>query len=448
MMNGKLNIQNLIDLFAEKHKIDKKVAEEFVKGFFLLIEEGLEKDKYVKIRGLGTFKLIDVESRESINVNTGERFEIQGHTKISFSPDSSLKEIINRPFSHFETVPLNESTVFEDMQVGNENMEDENSDQLEPVDDVGTEQPVDADTNNERLKSAKMIEPMEGIKETGESATDSVEITGCVMEVKETEKSGASQGNTEFVEDSYGFNNQIENQKMSFEPVSDFKEADSNRLTTEMNKADGNVENVQLSEGESEVNHTFQHKKLVKQQDANLSSISIKYYVYLFLAVLFCGSVVFYLYLPDLFTNNLVEKDPVETVNDALPTDEKDIVDNIIPDKIDGTLSVTSDTAQTIQQKAKLTPITAPQSIKEHSSKVKEKKSNAPFVTDSVNYIIAGTKASYTIKEGETLTKVALRFYGTKSLWPYLVKHNPDIIKNPNNVPCGTTIKIPELVKR
>ena len=131
-----------------------------------------------------------------------------------------------------------------------------------------------------------------------------------------------------------------------------------------------------------------------------------------------------------------------------MPTDEKDIVDNIIPDKIDGTLSVTSDTAQTIQQKAKLTPITAPQSIKEHSSKVKEKKSNAPFVTDSVNYIIAGTKASYTIKEGETLTKVALRFYGTKSLWPYLVKHNPDIIKNPNNVPCGTTIKIPELVKR
>ena len=91
MMNGKLNIQNLIDLFAEKHKIDKKVAEEFVKGFFLLIEEGLEKDKYVKIRGLGTFKLIDVESRESINVNTGERFEIQGHTKISFSPDSSSK---------------------------------------------------------------------------------------------------------------------------------------------------------------------------------------------------------------------------------------------------------------------------------------------------------------------------------------------------------------------
>ena len=65
-----------------------------------------------------------------------------------------------------------------------------------------------------------------------------------------------------------------------------------------------------------------------------------------------------------------------------------------------------------------------------------------------VNYIITGTKATYTIKDGETLTRVALRFYGTKALWPYIVKYNPDIIKNPNHVPYGTTIKIPELVKK
>ena len=98
-MNEKLNIQDLIDLLAEKHGMSKKDADSFVKEFFLLVEESLEKDKYVKIKGLGTFKLIDVESRESVNVNTGERIEIQGHTKVTFTPEPSLKEVINRPFS-------------------------------------------------------------------------------------------------------------------------------------------------------------------------------------------------------------------------------------------------------------------------------------------------------------------------------------------------------------
>ena len=59
-----------------------------------------------------------------------------------------------------------------------------------------------------------------------------------------------------------------------------------------------------------------------------------------------------------------------------------------------------------------------------------------------------GNETTYTIKEGETLTRVALRFYGTKALWPYIVKHNPGVIKNPDNVPYGTTIKIPKLAKK
>ena len=71
-----------------------------------------------------------------------------------------------------------------------------------------------------------------------------------------------------------------------------------------------------------------------------------------------------------------------------------------------------------------------------------------PIKPDSVNYTITGTKATYTIKEGETLTRVSLRFYGTKDLWPYIVKHNREVIKNPNNVPYGTVLKIPELVKK
>ena len=133
-MNEKLNIQDLIDLLAEKHGMSKKNADSFVKEFFQLIEEALEKDKYVKIKGLGAFKLIDVESRESVNVNTGERFEIQGHTKVSFTPEPALKDIINKPFAHFETVVLNEGTVLEDTPVDSGSEEDEDTEQK--VEDV------------------------------------------------------------------------------------------------------------------------------------------------------------------------------------------------------------------------------------------------------------------------------------------------------------------------
>ena len=75
-----------------------------------MIEQALENEKTVKIKGLGTFKLVDVDSRESVNVNTGERFQIKGHTKVSFTPDTNLRDTINKPFAHFETVVLNEGT--------------------------------------------------------------------------------------------------------------------------------------------------------------------------------------------------------------------------------------------------------------------------------------------------------------------------------------------------
>ena len=77
-----------------------------------------------------------------------------------------------------------------------------------------------------------------------------------------------------------------------------------------------------------------------------------------------------------------------------------------------------------------------------------QKTTGTAYIPDSTSYTIVGTETTYTIKSGETLTKVALRFYGTKVLYPYIVKHNPAVIKNPNNVPAGTTIKIPKLKKK
>ena len=123
-MNERLYLQNFVDLLSEKHGMNKKDAEKFVKEFFLLIEEALEKDRSVKIKGLGTFKLVEVESRESVKVNTGERFQIEGYTKVSFVPDTSLRDIINKPFAHFETVVLNENTILEDTPIAESDDDD------------------------------------------------------------------------------------------------------------------------------------------------------------------------------------------------------------------------------------------------------------------------------------------------------------------------------------
>ena len=113
-MNDKITIQELVEFISGNQSTSKKEIEAFAKEFFKLIEDALQTERYVKIKGFGTFKLIEVDSRESINVNTGERFEIQGHNKVTFTPDATLKEVVNKPFAHFESVVLNDGVFFEE----------------------------------------------------------------------------------------------------------------------------------------------------------------------------------------------------------------------------------------------------------------------------------------------------------------------------------------------
>lgn len=115
-MDKKIFIQDLTDGLAARKSISKKDAAAFIRTSFEIIEEYLLSEGLVKVKGLGTFKLVEVGSRESINVNTGERFTIDSHNKVSFTPDKALGDHVNRPFSDFETVVLNEGTSTEDME--------------------------------------------------------------------------------------------------------------------------------------------------------------------------------------------------------------------------------------------------------------------------------------------------------------------------------------------
>ena len=107
-MDNKINLSQLADLLAQAGGMSKAASEQFVKNFFDIISQTVLTEGLVKVKGLGTFKLVQMEDRESVNVNSGERFTIEGHQKISFIPDADLKERINKPFAAFETVEITE----------------------------------------------------------------------------------------------------------------------------------------------------------------------------------------------------------------------------------------------------------------------------------------------------------------------------------------------------
>ncbi|OKZ09697.1 MAG: hypothetical protein BHV75_11055 [Bacteroides oleiciplenus] len=455
-MNEKLNIQNLIELLAEKHGMDKKDAENFVKEFFQLVEESLEADKYVKIKGLGTFKLIDVESRESVNINTGERFEIQGHTKVSFAPEPSLKDLINKPFSHFETVVLNDETLLEDTPVESNSEEEEEKEEefsVQQIADEAEEISTVVEVEEIVVEGEKNVE--EAPVEIEEESIEAVEETTQVAE--EPEESTIEEHTLvqeEFVADA--------------EPV--ISTVELSLVETELSSVETTVQPdesvvevpVEPKEEDRVPTYEIPAPNTPTPPVSVPDSSTMKFFIgIVVLVVVLCVGAVTFMYYPDLFDRSM----PPPTDKVADEKTEKPAAPVALTDSIlqkDTALVAKVDTVAEVVTQKTIVPepvieskpaVVAPKPVAERETSTTSKKENkkpaaAPFEPDSVNYKIVGTKATYTIKEGETLTRVALRFYGTKALWPYIVKYNPDVIKNPDHVPYGTVVKIPELVKK
>ena len=113
---GRLTIQEIAKVLITKNGLEQSEANRFATELFAIIQERLEKNDLVKVKGLGTFKVITVEARESVSVRTGDRVMIGEHAKITFTPDATMKELVNKPFSQFETVVLNDNVEFDDLK--------------------------------------------------------------------------------------------------------------------------------------------------------------------------------------------------------------------------------------------------------------------------------------------------------------------------------------------
>ena len=378
-MNEKITLQDLINLFSEKQGMNKKDAEVFVRTMFELIEEALATEKYVKIKGLGTSKLTEVDSRESVNVNTGERIEIQGHTKISFTPDVTMKELINKPFSHFETVVLNEGVELEDTPV-------------ETPEEIVQEEIISETIIAE--EPAIMEEPQpEPIVETP------IEEETIVEEPTVEEQTIEEPISEEPIEEETIIEETIIEESTVEEPVAEEPITEEPVITE-----------VQTSE-ETEKYVSTEEKKV-----KNTNRILWGVIVVLVLIILFGA---YWMFLRPSSVPEVTPLPPVqEEVTIPVPSEEKQ----------------PEDTLETV----KFIQLSAEELRKEH----------VPSFADTLDYQILGTQEEYTLQKGETIIRASVKFFGTKKYWPYIVKHNLDVLPDPDNIPAGVKIKIPVLTPK
>ena len=391
-MNEKITLQDLINLFSEKQGMNKKDAEVFVRTMFELIEEALATEKYVKIKGFGTFKLTEVDSRESVNVNTGERIEIQGHTKISFTPDATMKDLINKPFSHFETVILNEGVELEDTPI-------ETSEEIVQEEIISetilTEEPA---TMEEPQPKPIVETPAEEETIVEEPTVEEQTIEEPISEETIEEETIVEEPTIEesTVEDS------VAEQPITEEPV----------ITEIPTSEEEQTEEPVVEKQEETEKYVSTEEKKVKNTNRILWGVI----VVLVLIILFG---VYWMFFRPSSVPEVTPFPPVqEEVTIPVPVEEKQPEDTI-------------ETVKFIQ-------LSAEELRKEH----------VPSFADTLDYQIIGTQEEYTLQKGETIIRASVKFFGTKKYWPYIVKHNLDVLPDPDNIPAGVKIKIPVLTPK
>lgn len=348
-MNEKRTILEIANFLAEKHEMTQKDADFFIRTFLDTIEESLDSDKYVKIKGLGVFKLTEMGSRESIDITTGERIVIQGHTKVSFTPDTAMKEVINKPFSHFETVILNEGVTLED-------------------------------TPNEIEVPAEKEQP-----ETFTEGTPEVPVTLAEEAAEEPLRSLSEEVPTV----------QEEKNHLSEAPLQE----------ETLQKKTEQEEPVQLV--------STQNKE--KESSHLLLGIII---ALVFIILIGC----YWLFIR-----------PTDDTEKKVSTIES------VPEKI--TLPTPEDTVNIAPK-----PLVTISRLELSPEELR--KERVPLAEDTLEYRTNGTLHEYTFQKGETIIKVSIKFFGSKKFWPYIANYNREVIKDPDNIPVGTSIKIPGIIPK
>ena len=391
-MNEKITLQDIINLLCEKQGMTPKDAETFVRTMFDLIEEALTNEKYIKIKGLGTFKLTEVNSRESVHVNTGERIEIQGHSKVSFTPDTSMKELINKPFSHFETVVLNEGVELEDTVIEEE----------------GTPESTEVSENTIKVEETTIGQPI-----VEESVVEKPIVETPVIEEPIIQESMTEEPIEE---------NSIMDEPVMEAPIVEETESEvpveptivEETIATEVLKSTESEESEKPITAEKEEVST----PMVPQSEGKKSSRILWAIIIALVLIILFG---FYWLFMRPSTSTEIDL--------TVPAKEEAIASTPIEEE-----KQPEDTLEILSY------------VKLSAEELRNER--VPSLADTLDYQIIGTKEEYTLQKGETIIRASVKFFGSKKYWPYIVKYNMDVLKDPDNIPAGAQVKIPILTPK
>ena len=380
-MDAKLNIPDISLLLAKQCNISVAKAEAFSKLFFDIIIEGLDKDGLVKINGLGTFKIIDVASRGSVNINTGEKIEIKGHRKITFIPAETLKDKVNEAFAMFEPVEVTDDYT------------DDVCDTNEPNDSVADEN----ENVDEQTETAK-------VADTQETA---------VADEPATQQHTVVDAETDSIDTVPPVNDSID----TVPPVNDSNEEEATVIAADTkDKADT----------EAKTNVVATPVDITKEQTPVRDDKKKKHTViYSVSAVLIAAALFLLLFLLPKENNKRNSENVATVATKTVATTTKTVVED--------TLKVQNETVDD----------TKPQEFI-LIDELKQIPLSQITLNDTLMYKSQGDMATHTVGVDETLTKIALKYYNDKRLWPYLVKHND--LGNHNQLEIGMKIRIPILI--
>ena len=398
--------------------LDKKTCEAFARTLFEVVEEALLSDKFVKVKGFGTFKLVAVSDRESVNINTGERFQIEGHTKVSFIPDNTLKEEINRPFAHFETIDLSDETEQAELDAidaaaAEEALENEEAE--ETVEEVAEEMPATEPAEEVVEEEVKEEVPEEVLKEESvEEAEEPMEEpvatepqTIVTAEKKEEEPAKAE------------------------EPAAD--------ATLESEKAP-EPEAEEQEEAPTALPVSYEYTEQPPRRPFNWwKAIGVFFFVLaLMLLSYFAGY--YRLLCPCIIgLPEWTEPQPAQPAAKVQPTKTAPAKPQPAP-------------AETTAPKISENPLNSENPEQSEPRKSKPAKPDpAPRKQQSATAEVAPAPPAdttiatqpHTVARGETLYSIARKYYGSDKYVNVIIRHNR--IKNPNNIEKGTTLQIPIL---
>ena len=416
-MNNRLSIQDLALILSEQTGKSTEEALRFLQEFIAVVSEGVYNDKLVKVKGLGTFKIIRVEERASVSVNSGERFVIPSHYKFTFTPDKELKELVNKPFSLFDTVELNEEVDFSDVDVsaetsGAEEAADDSSEEILP--DGIPEQAVEApQTPEPEVKPEPAVEeeavPQEEVGAEPESEAETETTPEPEVEAEPEPKAEAETTPQEEAKAESEAEAETETTPEPEVEVEPEPKVEAETTPQEEAKAE-----PKQAESVSSVSGYKEYRRKRRRSASRKLLFPI--------ACLFVVIVLGIVYIVCLSGRTTVNKNwepPMAEVGN--PTPEAGM--NPVP---------ADSTGVTPPDSASL----AADSVVAEPPVVEE---NQPEETPKSDIL-----ALVTIKAGDRLASFAKQYYGHKFFWVYIYQYNQDIISDPNNIPIGTELRIPD----